>query len=292
MELWQFFGDLHPKLVQIPLVLLLMGLLFDAAGLISRLRPRHWAAMGLTILGTLGLLFAFICGIYAEVWAGRAGIPQHPIELHELMANIASWGFVILLAWRIFLRPATNAAGASTAKLPRRRLSLVSPPGPHRLSGWPTRLPLRRRRHRCPGRHHPDPLRPQYPGHPANRRKPPLFRVDAPIFGWMTLGLAASLLAQALWPRHARKAQVDRPRLPPRRRHFPLLHGRPATSTPLTDPHQVPRSRSPASQGHRNHHGNCPAASGHVAQGPIPAEPPAGNPQEHKVGQQLQTASP
>jgi uncharacterized membrane protein len=36
MQFWQFLGDLHPRLVQFPLVLLLAGLIFDAAGLLSR----------------------------------------------------------------------------------------------------------------------------------------------------------------------------------------------------------------------------------------------------------------
>src|SRR6266513_2611229 len=75
MELWQFLGNLHPKLVQLPLVLLPAGLLFDLAGVV---RPRaewlHRAGKVLCIAGTVALLFAFICGIYAEVWAGRAGV--------------------------------------------------------------------------------------------------------------------------------------------------------------------------------------------------------------------------
>src|SRR4051794_13325674 len=104
MELWQFLGNLHPKLVQLPLVLLPAGLLFDLAGV---LRPRaewlHRAGKVLCVAGTVALLFAFICGIYAEVWAGRAGVPQQAIEWHELVANVASWGFVLLAAWRLFL---------------------------------------------------------------------------------------------------------------------------------------------------------------------------------------------
>ncbi|MDP9173636.1 MAG: hypothetical protein M3O30_07195 [Planctomycetota bacterium] len=103
MEFWQLLGNLHPKLVQFPLVLLLVGLLFDAAGLISHSPRCHFAAKILSSLGTFILLVAFICGIYAEIWAGRAGIPIDQIEWHELMANIASWGFVILMAWRLFL---------------------------------------------------------------------------------------------------------------------------------------------------------------------------------------------
>ena len=105
MELWQRLGDLHPKLVQFPLVLLLSGLVFDAIGLIRRDRRFHWAAALLSGGGTVMLLLAFICGIYAEIWAGRAGVPQDPIEWHEFLANVASWGFVILTAWRLLLDP-------------------------------------------------------------------------------------------------------------------------------------------------------------------------------------------
>ena len=105
MELWQRLGDLHPKLVQFPLVLLLSGLVFDAIGLVRRDRRFHWAAALLSGAGTVLLLLAFICGIYAEIWAGRAGVPQDPIEWHEFLANVSSWGFVILTAWRLLLNP-------------------------------------------------------------------------------------------------------------------------------------------------------------------------------------------
>ena len=103
MELWQQLGDLHPKLVQFPLVLLLGGLVFDAIGLTRRDRRFHWAAGLLSGTGTVFLLLAFVCGIYAEIWAGRAGVPQDPIEWHEFLANVASWGFVVLTAWRLLI---------------------------------------------------------------------------------------------------------------------------------------------------------------------------------------------
>ena len=105
MELWKLLGDLHPKLVQFPLVLLLCGLVFDAIGLIRKSRRFHWAAAILSATGTVFLLIAFICGIYAEIWAGRAGVPQDAIEWHEFVANLASWGFVILTSWRLLLHP-------------------------------------------------------------------------------------------------------------------------------------------------------------------------------------------
>jgi uncharacterized membrane protein len=108
MQFWQFLADLHPRLVQFPLVLLLAGLICDAAGLLGRSPAFTKTAKALSLAGTFFLLIAFICGIYAEVWAGRAGIPQEQIEWHELMANIASWGFVVLMAWRLFLDETTR----------------------------------------------------------------------------------------------------------------------------------------------------------------------------------------
>jgi uncharacterized membrane protein len=103
MAFWQILGDLHPKLVQFPLVLLLAGLSFDACGLLARSPRCHFAGKALSSAGVVFLLLAFVCGIYAEIWAGRAGIPQAPIEWHELFANVASWGFVVLTAWRFLL---------------------------------------------------------------------------------------------------------------------------------------------------------------------------------------------
>jgi hypothetical protein len=41
MAFWQFLGDLHPKLVQFPLVLLVAGLSFDACGLPRSPRTRR-----------------------------------------------------------------------------------------------------------------------------------------------------------------------------------------------------------------------------------------------------------
>jgi uncharacterized membrane protein len=103
MEIARFLGEQHPRLVQFPVVLLLTALLLDAAGLIWRSERSHWCARLLMCAGTVMLLAAFICGIFAEIWAGRAGIPHAQIKWHELVATVAAWGFVALLAWRLFL---------------------------------------------------------------------------------------------------------------------------------------------------------------------------------------------
>jgi uncharacterized membrane protein len=105
MEIARLFGEQHPRLVQFPVVLLLTALIFDVAGLIWRSERSHWCGKLLMCAGTISLLAAFICGIFAEIWAGRAGIPHQEIKWHELVATAASWGFVALLAWRLFLDP-------------------------------------------------------------------------------------------------------------------------------------------------------------------------------------------
>src|SRR5579862_473933 len=103
MEISRFLAELHPRLVPFPIVLLLTALLLDLVGLIFRNKQAHQIAKWLMGAGTATLLLSFICGICAEIWAGRAGVPTLPIEVHELAATIASWGFIALMSWRLFL---------------------------------------------------------------------------------------------------------------------------------------------------------------------------------------------
>jgi uncharacterized membrane protein len=210
MELWKLLGDLHPKLVQFPLVLLLSGLLFDLVGLIRRSAKFHWAALILSCAGVVTLLFAFICGIYAEVWAGRAGVPQDPIEWHEFVANVASWGFVILTAWRLLMNSGNRKALAAytaiglcyyvllgltaylggqlvfhygAAVVGARANSVLSLHDLNTLATRQTDLNLKY----SEMMHH--------------------------IFGWLTLALSGSLLASAVFPNAGRKVRWVGPTL-------------------------------------------------------------------------------
>jgi uncharacterized membrane protein len=96
-------GFLHPALVHFPLVLLLVSVGLEAIGFFRKEERFAWAAQVTLILGTVGMLFAFVCGNFAEIWAARDGIPQEPMEQHELLATITSWIFVFLTAGRLFL---------------------------------------------------------------------------------------------------------------------------------------------------------------------------------------------
>ena len=103
MELARFFGFLHPAFVHFPLVLLLISVGLDALGFFRRDSRLTWAAQILLLLGTCATLFAFVAGNFAEIWAARDGVPQGPMENHELLATITSWSFVFLTASRFLI---------------------------------------------------------------------------------------------------------------------------------------------------------------------------------------------
>jgi uncharacterized membrane protein len=210
MELWKLLGDLHPKLVQFPLVLLLSGLLFDLTGLIRHSKRFHWAAMILSAAGTVGLLFAFICGIYAEIWAGRAGVPQDPIEWHEFVANVASWGFVILTAWRLLMNARSRTALSIYVTIGLcyyTLLGLTAYLGGQLVFHYGAAV-VGARANTVLSLHDLNTL--------ATRQTDLNLKYSEMmhhIFGWLTLALSGSLLAQAIFPGASKKVRFVGPAL-------------------------------------------------------------------------------
>jgi uncharacterized membrane protein len=210
MELWKLLGDLHPKLVQFPLVLLLSGLIFDLIGLVRRSRRFNWAAVILSSAGTVLLLIAFICGIYAEIWAGRAGVPQDPIEWHEFVANIASWGFVILTAWRLLMKPANRgwlAAYTTIGLFFYLLLALTAYLGGQLVFHYGAAV-VGARANTVLSLHDLNTL--------ATRQTDLNLKYSEMmhhIFGWLTLALSGSLLATAVFPNAGRKVKWVGPAL-------------------------------------------------------------------------------
>ena len=96
-------GFLHPALVHFPLVLLLVSVALEAVGFFQRERRYAWAAQILLLVGVAAMLVAFVAGNFTELWAARQGVPQDPMEYHELLATLTSWSFVFLAAWRFAL---------------------------------------------------------------------------------------------------------------------------------------------------------------------------------------------
>lgn len=108
MELSQYFATWHPALVHFPIGLLFAAVALDIMGYIRKDERAQWAGNTVLILGTVGLLFTFISGNFAEIWAARSLIPQDPLKRHENMATITSWSFIALVAVRSFLQTNPN----------------------------------------------------------------------------------------------------------------------------------------------------------------------------------------
>ncbi|MBM3461903.1 MAG: DUF2231 domain-containing protein [Armatimonadetes bacterium] len=106
VALGRMMGGLHPILVHFPLVLWPLALVLDAVGVVRKDERCAWTARLLMLVGTLFALPAFLAGIFAEMFAARAGTPNEPMELHEFAAIATTWIFIALTATRLFVRPA------------------------------------------------------------------------------------------------------------------------------------------------------------------------------------------
>ena len=101
MELARLLGCAHPMLVHCPLVLLPLALLVDFTAWWKKSDRLSWCGYWLTILGVIGGVCAFVCGILAELFAARTGVPTEMIEVHEWMATFAIWTFIGVAVLRI-----------------------------------------------------------------------------------------------------------------------------------------------------------------------------------------------
>lgn len=105
VEISKFFAAWHPALVHFPIGLLFLAFLFEIYGYVAKDERASWAGLVTTITGTVGLMFAFITGNYAEIVAAHAQVPQNPIGNHEAWATATSWIFIGLTTWRSYLKP-------------------------------------------------------------------------------------------------------------------------------------------------------------------------------------------
>ncbi|NDD26721.1 MAG: hypothetical protein EB084_00435 [Proteobacteria bacterium] len=103
MELARLLGGAHPLLVHFPIALLPMATLIDLLGWWRRSERLAWCGYWLTLLGTVGGVCTFVCGILAELFAARSGVPQHMIEVHEWLATFAVWTFIAVAVARILM---------------------------------------------------------------------------------------------------------------------------------------------------------------------------------------------
>jgi uncharacterized membrane protein len=92
---------LHPVLVHFPIGILVLSILFECFGVITKRaevsRFGWWAQLG----GSLGLLIAVLTGLLAKRSTSIGSPAQSIFENHEQFAFLTSAIFAVLLLWRI-----------------------------------------------------------------------------------------------------------------------------------------------------------------------------------------------
>ena len=92
---------LHPMIVHFPIALLIVGFLFDLTG--AFLNKDFFSKTGfyLLILGTVGVLAAYISGNIAGDGVSEAGALKQALENHEEAAELSLWLMVVASIVRI-----------------------------------------------------------------------------------------------------------------------------------------------------------------------------------------------
>jgi uncharacterized membrane protein len=92
---------IHPMIVHFPIALLIVGLLADALGLFSKKEFFSKAGFYLLILGTLGVIAAYVSGNMAGEGVTEAGSLKQALEIHEGAAELSVWLMVVAAIVRI-----------------------------------------------------------------------------------------------------------------------------------------------------------------------------------------------
>ena len=92
---------LHPMIVHFPIALLIIGFLFDLTGAIFNKVFFSKAGFYLLILGTLGVIAAFISGNIAGDGVSEVGTLKQALENHEDAAQLSLWLMVTASVARI-----------------------------------------------------------------------------------------------------------------------------------------------------------------------------------------------
>jgi uncharacterized membrane protein len=82
---------LHPMIIHFPIALLFVGFLADAIGLTLKKEFFTKAGFYLLILGTLGVVAAYLSGNYAGEGVTEAGALKQALETHEDAATLTLW---------------------------------------------------------------------------------------------------------------------------------------------------------------------------------------------------------
>jgi len=94
---------IHPMIVHFPIALLIVGFLFDLLSLILKKEFFGRAGFYLLILGTIGVIAAYLSGEYAGGGITETGALKQALEIHETAALFSLWIMVGTALVRIAL---------------------------------------------------------------------------------------------------------------------------------------------------------------------------------------------
>ena len=112
---------LHAALNDLPAALLLVAVLFDLAGALTRRPPLRVAGFWTLVVGALGAGLAVVSGLQAEDHIAHGDAVHRVMETHEELAFITLGIFAFVALWRMLRERRMGAAERSTALV----LSLV-----------------------------------------------------------------------------------------------------------------------------------------------------------------------
>jgi uncharacterized membrane protein len=92
---------LHPMIVHFPIALLIIGFLFDLTGAVFNKDFFSKTGFYLLILGTAGVLAAYISGNIAGDGVSEVGALKQALENHEEAAELSLWLMVVASIVRI-----------------------------------------------------------------------------------------------------------------------------------------------------------------------------------------------
>ena len=93
---------IHAMVIHFPIALIVVGFLSELIGLATKKEFFKNTAFYLLLLGSLGVVVAYISGSYAGDGM-TDGILQKPVELHEEAAEVTLWLSIITALFRVGL---------------------------------------------------------------------------------------------------------------------------------------------------------------------------------------------
>ncbi len=102
---------LHPMIVHFPIALLIIGFFSDVTGLLLKRQFFNWVGFYLLILGTLGLIAAFVTGNIAGDGLVEEGPLKRALEIHESSAELTLWIMAAAALFRLGMLLAKKSSG-------------------------------------------------------------------------------------------------------------------------------------------------------------------------------------